>query len=285
MNRNGKLNVKMNSTSIRLEFGRSQTFSSISMARFPLLSQWVYGLFGYTNIGNWARSKVLIKILNQIELGEMKQILDLGCGRGEFATMIAEGVPQAHVTALDIRLHTVARLNRVIKHMGLNNLSTFLGRLEQVPPMRKFDFIYSVDVFEHILEEEMPFAAAYERLKPGGYLLVKMPSKHQLTIMPSSWFSEHEDWLKEEHIGQVYELDDLEKRFKSEGFEPVYSAYADGFWARLAWEIAYLAKKGGKVTQLLSLPFCKALVMIDQLFPVRKKGNTIQVIGRKPFDQ
>jgi 2-polyprenyl-3-methyl-5-hydroxy-6-metoxy-1,4-benzoquinol methylase len=284
LKRKGKLKKTMNSTSIRLEFGKSQTFSSISMARFPRLGQWIYGLFGYTNIGNWARSRVLIKILNQINLAEMKHILDLGCGRGEFATMIAEGLPQAQVTALDIRLHTVARLNRVIKHMKLKNVTTFLGQLEQIPPMRKFDFIYSVDVFEHILEEEMPFAAAYERLKPGGYLLVKMPSKHQSTILPAVWFKEHEDWLKEEHIGQVYELNDLKNRFESEGFELVYSAYADGLWSRLAWEIAYLAKKVGKVTQLLSLPFCKALVMIDQKFSLKQRGNTIQVIGRKPID-
>jgi 2-polyprenyl-3-methyl-5-hydroxy-6-metoxy-1,4-benzoquinol methylase len=277
--------MNMSSNTIKLEFGKSQVFSSEAMARFPKLGKWVFGLFGYTNFGNWARSRVLIKMLNQIPLEEMRHVLDLGCGRGEFATMIAEGLPKAQVTALDIRLHTIARLNKVITEMGLKNLNTFLGRLDQVPPLRKFDFIYSVDVFEHIREEEMPFNEAYDRLRPGGCLLVKMPSQTQLTILPNTWFTEHDEWLAEEHIGQVYELSGLENRFRQSGFEIIYSASADGFWPRLAWELAYLAKKGGKPLQLLILPICKALAMVEDFWPIKGKGNTIQVIGRKPFDQ
>ncbi|MEZ4985393.1 MAG: methyltransferase domain-containing protein, partial [Saprospiraceae bacterium] len=144
-----------------------------------------------------------------------------------------------------------------------------------------FDLIYSVDVFEHIRPEEMPFEQAREKIKTGGYLLVKMPSRHQLTILPEDWFEDHHHWLEDEHIGQVYELEDLAARMREAGFEVIYAAYADGWWSRLGWELGYLSSKAGKISQLLCLPFAKGMVWIDRLLGSRRRGNTIQVIGKK----
>jgi SAM-dependent methyltransferase len=145
-----------------------------------------------------------------------------------------------------------------------------------------FDLIYSVDVFEHIPEAHMPFEAAFDRLRPGGFLLVKMPAKDQLTIFPERFFQAHQQWLEEEHVGQVYELTDLERRMRKAGFEIELAYYEDGYWARLAWEINYLARKVTPLLQLVSLPFTKWLVRLDGGKKSKPSGNTIQVIGRKP---
>ena len=142
--------------------------------------------------------------------------------------------------------------------------------------------MFSVDVFEHIKEEEMPFQDAYERLKPGGYLMVKMPTKIQRTILPEAWFEEHEEWLEEEHIGQIYMLEDLVTRFEKEGFKVTHAAYHDQWFARMGWEIGHLSHKSGPFLQLLALPLAKLLVRLDNVFGNKKWGNTIQVIGQKP---
>jgi hypothetical protein len=73
----------------------------------------------------------------------------------------------------------------------------------------------------------------------------------------------------------------LKARFESENFEIVHASYSDGYLSRLAWEIAYLGKKLGVFTQLITLPIAKGLIHLDRLVHRPTWGNAIQVIGRK----
>lgn len=113
---------------------------------------------------------------------------------------------------------------------------------------------------------------------------MKIPNIKQNTILPHSFFEEHNEWLDEEHVGQVYDLDGLKKRFESEGFEVVHSSYSDGWFSRLGWELGYFSKKGGSFFQLLLLPVCKLFVKIDNMTNRKASGNAIQVIGKKPSE-
>lgn len=261
-------------------FGKSQVLTSGRMLQHPRLARLLYKIFGYTSLGNYARAQVFIRLLEKLPTERFRHILDLGCGMGEYSFMLAESLPHAAVTAIDILPDRVAAVKKAKAQLGIPNLEVKQSRVEDLLE-EKFDFIFSVDVFEHIRENEMPFQHACARLKQGGYLLVKMPSHRQFTLLPENWFEEHTEWLAHEHVGQVYTLEGLQKRFEREGFEVVHATYADGPISRLAWEISYLAKKGGAVPHLLLLPLCKALVKLDLRLGFRSKGNTIQVIGRK----
>lgn len=264
-----------------MSFGQHQTITSTRMSRHPRLSKLIAKIFGYTNVGNFARSLAFRKALEQLPLGQMEHVLDLGCGYGEYAVMMAHELPHAQVTGLELHQNKTDLLREIAAKEQLSNLAPHLGTIDTLPASARFDLIYSVDVFEHILEPEMPFALAYERLKPGGYLLVKMPSETQRIIAPESWFGDHKVWLDEEHIGQVYELNDLKARFEREGYEVVYAAYSDGWLARLGWELTHFGHKIGAVAQLAMLPLSKLLVRLDHRQSGRKKGNAIQVVGRK----
>lgn len=263
-----------------LTFGREQVHTSQRMRKHPRLARLFQRVFGYTNLGNYARFGIFKKMMAQIELPENAKILDLGAGYGEYSFSLAQALPAIQVHALDINKKRVERLNSAMKASKIQNIQThhaFLHELEE----KEFDFIYSVDVFEHILPEEMPFRAAHERLKSGGLLLVKMPNIRQLTILPEGWFEAHQEWLEDEHIGQVYDLEGLKNRYEQEGFEVLLAFYSDGWWSRLAWELAYLGKKAGLVTQLLTLLVAKLLIQIDRLIHKNHSGNAIQVIGKK----
>lgn len=252
------------------------------MQRSPVLAKVIYSIFGYTSLGNWARAKIFVRLLKHVPLKSFKNIMDLGAGLGEFTFMMAEALPGAKVTALEILPERVDVLNKVVSNLNYKNVTVFREKIESMPENEVFDFIFSVDVFEHILPEEMPFAECYKKLKPGGYLLVKMPNITQQTILPDSWFREHNEWLEDAHIGQVYKLDDLVNRFTESGFKIVNASYSDGWISRIAWELGYLTAKGGAVLHLLFLPFCKFLYGIERLtFRSKKHGNAIQVIGRK----
>lgn len=267
---------------MNVTFGKMQVQMSRRMQRYPRLSRWAARIFGYTLVGNYARALSFRSLLKKLPLESFRHILDLGCGYGEYSFMLSEALPGATITALDLNAASVAGIRRLAAERGMSNLKTHLGPIGSLDDGDgRYDFIFSIDVFEHIREEEMPFAEAYRKLRPGGYLLVKMPGREQRTILPERWFEDHHHWLEEEHIGQVYGLDGLKARMEKEGFRLVYAAYGDGWWSRLGWEIGYLSRQAGPVLQLLCLPLAKLMVRADRLWRHKESGNTIQVIGQK----
>ncbi len=267
---------------MNLTFGQAQVFTSSRMNHSPMLSKLFNQTFGYTNVGNYARFTIFKKLIQEIQFSEKSEILDLGTGYGEYAFSLAAAMPNSIVHALDIDGDRVATVNQAISKSRIPNVRTHHAFLENTT-LCDLDFVFSVDVFEHILPEEMPFKTVYEKLKPGGHFLVKIPNVTQKTIFPERYFEEHHDWLEEEHVGQVYDLEGLKARFESEGFEIVHASYSDGIISRLAWELAYLGKKAGVITQLLTLPIAKGLIHLDRIFHRKNEGNAIQVIGRKVY--
>ncbi len=261
-------------------FGINQQYTSKKMLNRPILATLIKWVFGYTNIGNYARSRVFKRLLKKLPLVTFNKILDLGCGFGEYSFMLAKKNEFAEITALDPDPSKIEILRKTLKVVDAPNIILHNGKIASLYE-DDFDFIYSIDVFEHIPVDCMPFFKCYNKLKKGGFLLIKMPSKKQETIFPDRFFEEHHQWLEEEHPGQVFELKDLVSKLKEEGFKIIYADYQDGLLARLAWEISYLSKKLGPLFQLITLPLAKTLVILDPILKSSKRGNTIQVIARK----
>lgn len=266
---------------MELTFGTGQVYTSQRLIKHPRLAKLFTKSFGYTNVGNYARFTVFKKLVNRISLPTESKVLDLGTGFGEYSLSLAQALPKASIHALDIDVNRIRSVKKAISELKLSNVLTHTKPIAEISPSN-FDFIFTIDVFEHIDPQEMPFKASYEKLKPGGYFLVKIPNEVQKTIFPERYFEEHQDWLEEEHIGQVYNLDGLVNRFTEEGFDIVHSSYSDGWLSRFAWEFAYLGKKSGFLTQLATLPIAKVFIHLDRLFHHNKWGNAIQVIGQKP---
>ncbi|WP_420386826.1 class I SAM-dependent methyltransferase [Roseivirga sp.] len=265
---------------MELTFGSAQVYTSERMKKAPLLAKLFHKVFGYTNVGNYARFTIFKKLLKEIPLKQDAKILDVGAGYGEYSFSLAQALPKSEVHSLDIDRERMKALDEAINKSGIHNIHTHCSHTEQLEE-KEFDFAFSVDVFEHIAPEDMPFKAVYNRLKPGGYFMVKMPYVTQRTILPEHWFEDHHEWLEEEHIGQVYDLTSLKKRFVQEGFKVVFATYSDGWYSRLGWELAYLGKKLGIVGQMITLPIAKLLIKLDRLIHLNHWGNAIQVIGIK----
>jgi precorrin-6B methylase 2 len=269
-------------SAIKLNYGSTQYILSEKMQQFPQLSRLLNGTLGYTNVGNYSRAKVFARQMSELELRSMNKILDLGCGYGENAVTISQALPLKKVYALDTDGNALQKLRTARENQSLRNLVVHQGKMDSLPE-NNFDLIYSVDVFDKLPAEEMPFESCYARLKKGGYLMVKIPNKQQHTIFSKKYFGGGNEHAATEHPGQVYFLQDLAKRFQKTGFRIILSEQTEGPLSRLAWEIGYFMKKGGAVTQLLSLPLCKLLVNLDMMFFPNgtKKGNAITVIGQK----
>lgn len=268
-------------TAAEYQFGKYQYFVSDRMRKSPVTSKIINKIFGITTIGAYGRQLIFRRLISYVPMDKLNRILDLGCGQGEFSFMIADAHKKATVDAIDLDEHAINKIEETVNHFKIENLKALNCRVQDLDRKEYYDLIFSVDVFEHILEEEMPFSACYERLKEGGYLIIKMPNKNNRGIAPDSWFKDFNEWKDIEHVGQVYDLPDLVARFEKEKFRVIASFYSDGILARAGWELNYFMRKGGHIPHLISLPISKMMMKIDKLFVNKKRGNYIQVVGQK----
>jgi 2-polyprenyl-3-methyl-5-hydroxy-6-metoxy-1,4-benzoquinol methylase len=96
---------------------------------------------------------------------ERGRLLDLGCGGGKLAHLIASRRPGLRVVGLDSSEPMIRTARR---RWNLPNLEFRVGTLEESGRTAEFDFALTVLSFHHWEEPEATLAAVHRALAPGG---------------------------------------------------------------------------------------------------------------------
>jgi SAM-dependent methyltransferase len=138
------------------------------------------GQFSYTYKGEtfytvtpipyyYKRRQLLLKYINLfIESEDIKSVCDFGCGDGEYIRYFGNKYPDKNYFGVDISASMIERAKRTVSfakfHVSANGI-TFKN---------KFDLIYSIAVFAHIEDKQIPllFDNIYKHLNfPGRFIL------------------------------------------------------------------------------------------------------------------
>lgn len=116
-----------------------------------------------------ARNKVVYNILDKkCKLADGDQVLDVGCGTGGFAMLLAK---RFEVICLD----TSALALDYCRQRGLRNL--YNCYLDEFPAGEwNIKAITMLDVIEHIEDDVKAVSDAYKILPKGGYLIATVPA-------------------------------------------------------------------------------------------------------------
>lgn len=102
-------------------------------------------------------------------------VLELGCGTGSTALLLAQNVQQ--ITATDFSTAMIGIANRKAAEEGIENVS-FLG-IDPFDPQlttETYDVVMGLN-FYHLLDDMgAGFRRSHDLLKPGGLLIAKTPS-------------------------------------------------------------------------------------------------------------
>jgi ubiquinone/menaquinone biosynthesis C-methylase UbiE len=110
-----------------------------------------------------------------VELGARGRVLDIGCGPGQVALLIAERLPDATVVGIDLARHMldVAQAHRSTSPVG-DRVSFELADAKGLPyPDHVFDTVCSNTILHHIPDPRPFLAEAARVLRPGGVLLIR----------------------------------------------------------------------------------------------------------------
>jgi O-antigen chain-terminating methyltransferase len=111
-------------------------------------------------------------------------VLDIGCGRGEFLEMMREmGVP---ARGIDLGDESVA----LCRHKGLDAEKADLFEYLDALPEASLDGIFCSQVVEHIAPDRLPamIRLAASRLRRGGVIAIETPNPECLAIFATHFY-------------------------------------------------------------------------------------------------
>ncbi len=187
-------------------------------------------------------------------------VLDAGSGFGQYVWRLAKMGDLFHITGVDVKEEQVADCNRYFKKMGMNHRIHFrCEELETFHETALYDLVLSVDVMEHIEEDEKVMKNLCRSLKPGGTLLISTPSDQGGSDVHHHNHHEGASGFIDEHVRDGYNIDDISEKLLRAGFSSVEAKYSYGKSGSLAWKLTMKYP-------ILALNFSKLLFILLPLY-------------------
>ena len=130
------------------------------------------------------RESVTRQIIKTLKLPIISHGLDVGCGIGTQALMLAESIgSHGHITGLDIRREFIEYAREVVKNKGLSEQISFEeGNFSNLPfDDNTFDWAWSCDCVAYSPTDPMtPLNEMARVVKPGGSVIILFYTTEQL---------------------------------------------------------------------------------------------------------
>lgn len=202
-------------------------------------------------------------------------LLDAGSGFGQYVFYMSSLGKNWKIKGVDVKEEQIADCNNFFTQISRSDRVKFeLADLTKFEEPEAYNFILSVDVMEHILEDEQVFRNFNASMKKGGMLLISTPSDQG----GSDVHHDHEDSFVDEHVRDGYNIEDIETKLKNAGFSKVEARYSYGAPGKISWKLSMkfpiLMLNASKIFFII-LPFYYTL-----FFPLCLLLNYMDVKGK-----
>lgn len=186
---------------------------------------------------SWKRRRIRT-LLRGLPLGNTDgNILDFGCGRGEFTSVLKDAYPSCHVEGVDVSLEAVnvARVRAPDCDFKLWNPGI---------KGKRYDLVFSHHVLEHVVNIDDTIASIAGVCKPGGLMLHILPAggRGSLEHLICTFRSDGFDPARGNRM--FFEHPDHQRRLTAEELIVKFSAhgvllkrlrYANKFFGSMEW--------------------------------------------------
>lgn len=205
-----------------------------------------------------------------LQKNDKLNLLDAGSGFGNYTHYLCKYFPNAKVLGLEIEEEHVKDAIRFAKEINEECLTFKQADITQMDYQDTFDLILSVDVLEHIQEDEDLIRRFHTALKKGGHFLASTPSVYRK-------YDDDSEFV-EEHCRDGYSIEDMEGKCKRAGFDEVHICFGYGFWGDLYWRLGIrntmkivgqgvVGKMIAPIYFVLVFPFMLLFMTLDYIVP------------------
>ena len=163
-----------------------------------------------------------------------ENILDAGAGFGQYTYWLNRKKPDLNILSVDVKEEQVADCNNFFKQIGANNIRFEVGDLTKYVKANSYDLVVCVDVMEHIEEDVQVFKNFYASMKPGAMLIISTPSDQG----GSDVHDGDQSSFIEEHVRDGYNINAIQEKLKSAGFQKTTGRYQYGAPGKIAWRLS-----------------------------------------------
>jgi SAM-dependent methyltransferase len=234
----------------------------------------------------WHVKKALKKISH--ELPSDARVLDAGSGLGQYTWRMSRMNKNWKITAVDINEQQVKEGNDFFSKAGLSDRVKFAtADLTTYSDPGKFNLILSVDVMEHIKEDETVFRNFCSSLKENGILLISTPSDKG----GSDVHADKDTSFIDEHVRDGYNAGEIAEKLTRAGFRSMETEYTYGWPGSISWRLTmkYPVKMlNASYLFFIILPFyylvffpVSVILNFFDLCMYHKSGTGLLVVARK----
>jgi len=203
----------------------------------PVLRIFFYKLLDLLLLRAWYIRRALRQIGRSSS--EPLQVLDAGSGFGQYDYYMSSLGKNWSITGVDVKQEQIADCNNFFAQIKRGDRVKFeVADLTKFSDPDKYDIILSVDVMEHILEDEQVFANFYQSMKTGGTLLISTPSDQGGSDTDHHHEGDEVHGFIDEHVRDGYNADDIRKKLTKAGFTKVKTAYTYGKAGNISWRLS-----------------------------------------------
>lgn len=227
--------------------------------RTPWLRKRFYNLLDLLLLRTWHVKKDFRFWAKQHRTQDDIHILDAGSGFGQYTYFMSRFNSNWNITGIDIKQEQINDCNRFFKSINKNNCHFQKGDLTQYAVPKHYNFILSVDVMEHILEDVEVFKNFHTSLQPGGMVIISTPSD-QGGSDAHHHDHEHADNSSfiDEHVRDGYNIKKIQEKLKEAGFTHTEARYTYGTPGKLSWKLSMkypILMLGASKSFFILLPF------------------------------
>jgi len=166
------------------------------------------------------------------------KVLDAGSGFGQYDYYMSSLGRNWNITGVDVKEEQIADCNQFFNRISRSDRVQFqMGDLTKFIQPEQYDIILSVDVMEHILEDELVFRNFYASMKKGGTLLISTPSDQGGSDTHEHEHDEVHGFI-DEHVRDGYNAEDITKKLVKAGFRDIETKYTYGRPGSLSWKLS-----------------------------------------------
>jgi len=252
--------------------------------RFPLFRVIFYKLLDLLFLRAWHVKRAVGRLLTQ---SPAAMVYDAGSGFGQYSYHMASTFPGIRIDAIDVKQEQIEDCRDFFSARGLKNVSFAVEDLTAITHRDRYDLVLSVDVMEHIPEDELVFRNFYQALKKGGRLLINTPSE----FGGSDTHGDDDQSFIEEHARNGYGMAEMRSKLERAGFNVEWIRFTYGKWGMASWRIVIkLPILMVNITKLfflllpfyyiVALPVGLLLMSVDYFFE-NKRGAGLLVLAVK----
>lgn len=254
----------------------------------PWMRVFFYHLLDLLLLRSWHIKRALRKWSKQTPVAS---VLDAGSGFGQYSYGLSQLNRSYRIKGVDVKDEQIADCNLFFSKINLADRVHFeVQDLTKYKVDNAYDLILSVDVMEHILEDELVFQNFYASMRQGGMLLISTPSD-----LGGSDSDEHDEdsahGFIDEHVRDGYNIDDIREKLSRAGFKDIKANYSYGTPGHISWVLSMkwpITMLGISKAffillpfyYILFFPFCLMLNMFD-LYVHHSAGTGLIVEAHK----